>query len=81
MVAGPSAVLADEPSAAPDIANGRATMSILRDFAREQDRAVLVVTHDTYLLGLADRIVSIEDGRLTGNRSAKTNLHQLRSRA
>jgi len=65
IVAGPSAILADEPTAALDSANGQAIMAILSAIAKERDRAVLVVTHDPRLFGFADRIVTIEDGSLT----------------
>ena len=65
IVAEPSAILADEPTAALDAANGHATMAILSTIAKERGRAVLVVTHDPRLFGFADRIVHIEDGSLT----------------
>jgi len=65
IVAEPSAILADEPTAALDAANGRATMAILSTIAKERGRGVLVVTHDPRLFGFADRIVHIEDGALT----------------
>ncbi len=65
IAAEPSVVLADEPTAALDGENGRAVMGILSAIAKEQSRAVLVVSHDTRLTGFADRIVHIEDGSLT----------------
>jgi putative ABC transport system ATP-binding protein len=65
IVAEPSAILADEPTAALDSANGQMTMAILSKIAKERDRAVLVVTHDPRLFGFADRILYIEDGSLT----------------
>ena len=65
IVADPSAVLADEPTAALDSVNGHAIMTILSAIAKEKNRAVLVVTHDPRLFGFADRIVRIEDGLLT----------------
>jgi putative ABC transport system ATP-binding protein len=65
IVAEPSAILADEPTAALDAANGQATMAILSAIAKERGRAVLVVTHDPRLFAFADRIVHIEDGSIT----------------
>ena len=65
IVAEPSAILADEPTAALDARNGQATMALLSAIARERGRAVLVVTHDPRLFGFADRIVHIEDGALS----------------
>jgi putative ABC transport system ATP-binding protein len=64
IVAEPSAILADEPTAALDAANGHATMAILTAIAKERGRAVLVVTHDPRLFEFADRIIRIEDGAL-----------------
>ena len=82
IVAEPAVVLADEPTAALDGANGQAIMSILSSIARERDRAVLVVTHDARLTGFADRIVHIEDGCLMREeRADNSNLYQIRSRA
>ncbi|MDP3075424.1 ABC transporter ATP-binding protein [Bradyrhizobium sp.] len=64
IVGNPSIVLADEPTAALDGENGQAVMKILAGIAREQGRAVLIVTHDPRLLPFADRVVHIEDGRI-----------------
>ena len=69
VVAEPSAILADEPTAALDSVNGHATMTILSAIAKERGRAVLVVTHDPRLFEFADRIVHIEDGSLTREQS------------
>jgi putative ABC transport system ATP-binding protein len=66
IVGSPSVVLADEPTAALDGENGRAIMKILAEIAKEPGRAVLIVTHDPRLLQFADRVVHIEDGRITG---------------
>jgi putative ABC transport system ATP-binding protein len=66
VVASPSVILADEPTAALDGENGQAIMTIIADVARNLGSSVLVVTHDPRLIRFADRIVSIEDGRITG---------------
>ena len=66
LVSEPSIILADEPTAALDTANGKALMGILREIGKEPGRSVLVVTHDTRLTPFADRILLIEDGRLVG---------------
>ena len=66
IVGNPSIILADEPTAALDGENGQAVMKILAGIAREQGRAVLIVTHDPRLLPFADRVVHIEDGRIVG---------------
>jgi putative ABC transport system ATP-binding protein len=64
IVGNPSVILADEPTAALDGANGQAVMKLLADIARERGHAVLIVTHDPRLLPFADRVVHIEDGRI-----------------
>jgi putative ABC transport system ATP-binding protein len=69
VVAEPSAILADEPTAALDTVNGHATMTILSAIAKERRRAVLVVTHDPRLFEFADKIVHIQDGLLTRKQS------------
>lgn len=81
IIAEPSVVLADEPTAALDSANGQAIMGILSQIAKEQNRAVLVVTHDTRLLGFADRIIHIEDGSLAREENDVSNIYRMRSSA
>ena len=67
-----SVIMADEPTAALDSENGHAIMALLAQIAKDQSRAVLVVTHDPRILPFADRIVRIEDGRIVGeDRSSK----------
>lgn len=60
----PAILLADEPTAALDSANGRAVVTLLGDLAHRMDRAVAIVTHDPRIGELADRVVRIEDGRI-----------------
>jgi putative ABC transport system ATP-binding protein len=57
-------VLADEPTAALDSHTGRAVVTLMQTFAKEQGCAVLMVTHDNRILDVADRIVQMEDERL-----------------
>jgi 6-phosphofructokinase 2 len=79
IVAEPSAILADEPTASLDAANGQAIMTILHAIAKERGRAVLVVTHDPRLFGFADRIVHIEDGSLTREEFTDPQIDLMRS--
>ena len=60
----PPIVLADEPTAALDTHSGHVVMELLRTLAHERGRAVVIVTHDNRMLGYADRIVHLEDGRI-----------------
>jgi len=64
IVGSASVILADEPTAALDGANGQAIMTLLATIAKDPSRAVLVVTHDPRIEPFADRIVRIEDGRI-----------------
>lgn len=64
IVGAPSAILADEPTAALDTENGRAIMQVLAEIANDAERGVLVVTHDPRILPFASRVVHIEDGRI-----------------
>lgn len=60
----PRLILADEPTAALDSASGRQAVELLQQMAREQGCTVLMVTHDTRILDIADRVVHMEDGRM-----------------
>jgi putative ABC transport system ATP-binding protein len=77
IVGNPSIILADEPTAALDGENGRAIMKILAEIARDREHAVLIVTHDPRLLPFADRVVHIEDGRITGETPGGIRLSKL----
>jgi putative ABC transport system ATP-binding protein len=64
LVAEPRVLLADEPTASLDTRAGRDAMQLLRGFIHEGGQACVVVTHDTRLMDLADRVMLIEDGRI-----------------
>jgi putative ABC transport system ATP-binding protein len=61
----PALVLADEPTGELDSVNAARVMELRRD-ATGHGTAVIVVTHDPGIGGLADRRVVLEDGRVTG---------------
>jgi putative ABC transport system ATP-binding protein len=61
----PRLVVCDEPTAALDAKSGRKVMDLLREVAVASDRSVIIVTHDNRIFDLADRILVMEDGRLT----------------
>ena len=60
----PGVLLADEPTAALDTHTGKTIMGMMASMAHEQNRAVVIVTHDSRLAEFADRIVRLEDGRV-----------------
>ncbi len=57
-------ILADEPTGNLDHANGRKIMEILRKLAIEQNRCVVVATHDTRIQDFFDVSIEMEDGRI-----------------
>ncbi|MEM8829659.1 MAG: DevA family ABC transporter ATP-binding protein [Cyanobacteria bacterium P01_G01_bin.19] len=65
LVSHPKIVLADEPTAALDSKSGRDVVELMQQLAREQGCTILIVTHDNRILDVADRIVELEDGRIT----------------
>jgi putative ABC transport system ATP-binding protein len=64
VVGEPDIILADEPTAALDAASGAQVARLLARIAHEQERAVVIVTHDSRISGIADRIVYLEDGAI-----------------
>ncbi len=65
LVSHPKIVLADEPTAALDSKSGRDVVELMQQLAREQGCTILIVTHDNRILDVADRIVELEDGKIT----------------
>ena len=64
LVGEPGLVLADEPTAALDKVSGAEVAHLLRDLAKSRGVPILMVTHDPRILDIADRVVSMEDGRI-----------------
>jgi len=64
LVNDPAIILADEPTANLDSANGRQVARLLRALADDDHRAVIIVTHDNRLHDIADRVLWLEDGAL-----------------
>src|SRR6516165_6041400 len=60
----PRLILCDEPTAALDHETGHAGMDLLTKVAVRDDRAVIVVTHDSRVFDFADRIAHMDDGRI-----------------
>lgn len=63
----PRLIVCDEPTAALDAKSGRRVMDLLREVALSADRSVIIVTHDNRIFDLADRILVMEDGRITND--------------
>lgn len=73
LVTHPKMILADEPTAALDSQSGRAVVEVMQKLAKEQGCAILLVTHDTRILDVADRTIHLEDGRLSQQSLVTTN--------
>jgi putative ABC transport system ATP-binding protein len=64
---GPKLVLADEPTGNLDTRRGREVLALLVEICREQQTAILLVTHDPQATGFADRVLTLRDGRIADN--------------
>ena len=64
LVNNPALLLADEPTGNLDSENSREIMTLLRKF-KEQKQTVIIITHDEKIALAADRVISIEDGKIT----------------
>lgn len=64
----PDLVLADEPTGNLDAANGRQVLDLLERLVREQGRTLILVTHSQAVAARADRILTLQQGRLEGIR-------------
>jgi putative ABC transport system ATP-binding protein len=67
----PDLILADEPTASLDAKNGQEVMELLRDLTSDAGKAAIVVTHDHRIYHFADRVLSVENGRLNESRPAQ----------
>ena len=61
----PRLLVCDEPTSALDGETGHKVMELLRKLGRGEDRALVVVTHDSRIYEFADRMAAMEDGRIT----------------
>jgi len=78
LAAEPAMLLADEPTASLDKQSGREVVDRMKTLAKEQGCTILLVTHDNRILDIADRIVHLEDGRLsTFSDSVLANTQQM----
>ncbi len=78
LVKRPTLLFADEPTSALDRNNGDLVIRILRRIAHRNGTAVLCVTHDSRLIAHADRIITIDDGRIVADERPGTHdtLHE-----
>jgi putative ABC transport system ATP-binding protein len=77
LVGDPEVLLADEPTAALDSHTGRNIMQLMRDLAHRRGRAVAIVTHDSRVLEMGDRIIRIEDGHIASTEDLKGGVKEI----
>ena len=65
LINNPALVLADEPTGNLDSKNSAEIIGLLKMFHKEYQQTLIVITHDERIALQADRIISIEDGRLS----------------
>ena len=65
LVNDPPIILADEPTASLDSISGSQIAEMLMQIAQEQQRLVIVVSHDPRIVQFGSRIVKMQDGRVT----------------
>ncbi|WP_295686004.1 ABC transporter ATP-binding protein [uncultured Nevskia sp.] len=67
LVTKPQVLFADEPTSALDSRNGTAVIALLQDIAHALGTTVIVVTHDARLIRHAERVLQIDNGRITSD--------------
>ena len=62
----PKLLLCDEPTGALDYNTGKAILQLLQDMCREKGMTVIVITHNSALAPMADRLIKIKNGKVSG---------------
>ncbi len=60
----PKLLLCDEPTGALDYITGKSILKLLQDMCREKGMTVIVITHNSALVEMADKIIKINDGKI-----------------
>lgn len=77
LVSNPEIVFADEPTAALDKASGLTVVQMLKQLGMERATTTVMVTHDNRILELADRIITLEDGRIVKDVDQRRPIHMI----
>lgn len=70
----PKLLLCDEPTGALDYQTGKAILKLLQDMCREKGMTVIVITHNSAIAPMADRIIKIKNGKVA---EMKVNEHPM----
>lgn len=60
----PQLLLCDEPTGALDYQTGKAILELLQNTCREQEKTMVLITHNSAFTSIADRVISIREGRV-----------------
>ena len=63
----PRVIVADEPTGNLDSTNGARVMDMLGTLNKEKGITLLLATHDAELAGRSERVITMRDGRVTGD--------------
>ena len=66
----PKLLLCDEPTGALDYSTGKAILKLLQDMSREKGMTVIIITHNSALTAMADRVIRVKNGMVV---SQETN--------
>ena len=67
LAASPSLILADEPTGNLDSKNSREVVSLLMEICKQENKTLIIITHDESIAATADRIIRIEDGKIVSD--------------
>jgi putative ABC transport system ATP-binding protein len=63
----PKLLLCDEPTGALDDATGKQVLTLLQDTCRKTGKTVIIITHNSALTAMADRVIRVRSGKIAGN--------------
>jgi len=66
LVKNPPLMLCDEPTGALDTDTGTQVLSLLREITDQGDRTIVIVTHNTAISTIANRVIDLKDGEIIG---------------
>mgnify|MGYP000791277682 CR=1 FL=1 len=72
LIKNPKLLLCDEPTGALDYKTGKQVLGLLQETCRKTGRTVIVITHNTALTAMADRVIQVRSGQIVSN---KVNEH------